>query len=227
MHPRLPAMESTHPAQRCLQCGICCRKGGPSLHLEDRPLVEQGFIHTRHLYTIRRGELARDPIRGELVRVDSDIIKIKGDDDSWACRFLDGDSNRCRIYAHRPLECRALACWDTSRIEQMYDRDRLSRSELLAGIEGLWALIEDHERRCSYDRIQGWLEGITGPDAEKARAQLTEIKTYDAELRKLMVSRGCIEPDMLDFLLGRPVERVLRAHHRAESGTAQRSNSKG
>jgi Fe-S-cluster containining protein len=182
-------------------------------------LVEQGFIHTRHLYTIRRGELARDPIRGGLVRVDSDIIKIKGSDGSWACRFLDGASNRCRIYEHRPLECRVLECWNTYRLEQVYDRGRLSRSDLLAGIQGLWELIEDHERRCSHDRMRGWLKDLIGPDAEKARLELAEIRAYDAEIRKLLVSRGRLEPGMLDFVLGRPVDQVLRSYGPAASGS--------
>jgi Fe-S-cluster containining protein len=72
------------------------------LHIEDRDLVMQGVIHTRHLYTIRKGEFARDPVRGDLIRVESDIIKIKGSGASWACRFLDEGANACRIYAHRP-----------------------------------------------------------------------------------------------------------------------------
>lgn len=195
-------------AHRCSKCGTCCRKGGPSLHVEDGFLVTQGLIHTRHLYTIRRGELAHDPVRGGLVLVDADIIKIKGSGGSWTCRFLDDASNHCRIYDHRPLECRELECWNTSRLEQVYDRGRLSRRDLLARLDGLWDLIEAHEKSCSYDRIRAWLEGL---DAESMRRRLAEVKTYDAEIRKLMVSRGRLEPDMLDFLLGRPVEQVLRA----------------
>jgi Fe-S-cluster containining protein len=221
------AMKPTAPAQRCSHCGTCCRNGGPSLHLEDRPLVEEGFIQTRYLYTIRKGEWARDPIRGGLMRVPRDIIKIKGRGRSWTCRFLDDNSSLCRIYAHRPLECRELECWDTSRIEKMYDRGRLSRRVLLSGIRGLWELIEDHERRCSHDRIQQWLKAMESPDADKAQARLAEIKAYDAELRKLMVSRGLVKTDQLDFLLGRPVEQVLRAHLPAESGTPGDKASNG
>ena len=204
-------MKPIHHAQHCLNCGTCCRNGGPSLHAEDRRLVEQGFIHTRHLYTIRRGELARDPIRGGLVRVESDIILIKGCGGRWTCRFLDPDTNRCRIYEHRPVECRELECWDTSRIEQMYDRGRLSRSDLLSGIQGLWELVVEHDRRCSHERIQRLLKDTTGPDPAKARLHLSEICAYDVEIRRLMVSRGRLEAAMLDFLLGRPVEQVMRS----------------
>lgn len=211
-------MKPIHATQRCSKCGTCCRNGGPSLHLEDRSLVEQGFIHTRHLYTIRRGEPARDPIRGGLVCIDSDIIKIKGSGGSWTCCFFDEDSNRCRIYDRRPLECRELACWDTSRIEQVYDRRRLSRSDLLAGIQGLWELIADHEQRCSHEQIQIWLKAKTGPDAETARIRLAEISAYDAEIRRRMVSHGRLEAAMLDFLLGRPVEQALRIGYPAAGG---------
>jgi Fe-S-cluster containining protein len=48
----------------CRRCGTCCEKGGPSLHREDRPLVDNGQIPVRHLFTIRRGELAQDNIKG-------------------------------------------------------------------------------------------------------------------------------------------------------------------
>jgi Fe-S-cluster containining protein len=182
-------------------------------------LVENGPVHTRHLYTIRKGELARDQIRGGLIRVESELIKIKGRGRSWTCLFLDEDSDRCRIYAHRPLECRELECWDTARIEQVYDRGRLSRRALLSGLPGRWELIEDHERRCGYDRIRGWLQSMNGPHAREARARLSESQAYDAELRKLLVARGCVEPGQLDFLLGRPVEMVLRIQQRAGCGT--------
>lgn len=201
------------PAHRssCVRCGTCCREGGPALHVEDRELVEQGVIHTRHLYTIRKGEFARDPVRGELVRVDGDVIKIKGRDaSSWVCRFLDEDANACRIYAQRPMECRHLECWNTARFEQIYRLGRLSRKDLLAGVEGLWELIEDHEQRCDYDRIRRRPEGRTGPGAVEVDRDSAEVTRYDAELRRLMVAQGGLEPEMLDFLLGRPVGTVLR-----------------
>jgi len=216
----MKSFQSTHCCQRC---GTCCRNGGPALHLADRRLVEQGLIHTRHLYTIRRGERAQDPIRGGLVRVGVDIIKIKGSGGSWACCFLDIDSNQCRIYENRPLECRELACWDTSRLEQMYERDRLSRRDLLAGMDGLWELIVHHERRCDYDLIFSRRRDMTSPEAETARLHVAEIIAFDAEIRGLMISRGRLEPGMLDFLLGRPVEQVLRIGH---AGDARPSNDK-
>jgi hypothetical protein len=172
--------------------------------------VIQGVIHTRHLYTIRKGEFARDPVRGELIRVDGDIIKIKGLSASWTCRFLDEDANACRIYEDRPLECRQLECRDTARFEQVYRTGRLSRKDLLAGIQGLWELIEDHGRRCDYDRIGPLRECRPNSGAGQVQRDRAETARYDAELRRLMVTQGGLEPEMLDFLLGRPVAVVLR-----------------
>jgi Fe-S-cluster containining protein len=201
---------ATSPRSTCSRCGTCCRKGGPSLHLEDRERVEQGVIHTRHLYTIRRGEWATDPVQGGLIRVDGDIIKIKGRSESWACRFLEDRTGACRIYADRPLECRLLECRDTARLEQAYRRGRLSRRDLLADVKGLWELIEDHERRCGVDGIRRLLERRSGRGRAGVEGELAGMVRYDAEIRRLMVSQGGLEAEMLDFLLGRPVEIVLR-----------------
>jgi Fe-S-cluster containining protein len=133
---------SPSPLPSCSRCGTCCRKGGPALHREDRHLVEQGLIHTRHLYTIRRGEWVHDPITGALVQASGDIIKIKGASGTWACRFFEDGPHTCRIYADRPLECRTLTCWNTAGIERVYEIDRLTREDLISGIAGLWGLVD-------------------------------------------------------------------------------------
>jgi Fe-S-cluster containining protein len=190
------------------------------LHLQDRKLVEEGLIHSRHLYTIRKGELANDPVRGGLIRVEGDVIKIKGRSPAWVCCFFEEDSSTCRIYEHRPLECWQLQCWDTSRLEQMYARDRLSRRDLLVKIKGLWELIAEHERRCDYDRIRGLLESMAGSGKARIQREIEQITRYDGELRKLMIARGGLEPEMLDFLLGRPLVETLPVFRRQVSSTA-------
>lgn len=209
---------STPQPTTCLRCGTCCRKGGPALHQEDRERVEQGVIHTRHLYTIRKGEQATDPVHGGLIRVDGDIIKIKGRGGTWACRFFDDRMGACHIYADRPLECRILECRDTVRFEQAYRFGRLSRRDLLAGIKGLWELIEDHERRCDYDGIRRLLERRSGRGRAGVERDLAGMVRFDAEIRRLMVAQGGLEAEMLDFLLGRPVEQVLRLLERNTDG---------
>jgi Fe-S-cluster containining protein len=197
------------PIFECLRCGTCCEKGGPCFHQEDRQLIEKGVIPTNCLYTIRKGELASDNVRGCLVPVDSDIIKIKGKNDSWTCMFFDKENKGCTIYDERPLECRALKCWDTRALEQIYASNRLTRKDLISDIEGLWDLVKDHKARCNYEKVQKLIKDLAGGESNSARRELLEIIHYDTEIRKLVVSKGGLDPEMLDFLFGRPLTKTI------------------
>ena len=88
----------------CIRCGTCCEKGGPAFHQEDRCLIEKGQIPSRYLFTIRKGEFAYDNVKERLVPVESDIIKIKGKEDTWTCIFFDEENKQCSIYHDRPLD---------------------------------------------------------------------------------------------------------------------------
>ena len=172
-------------------------------------LIEKGAIASKYLYTIRKGELAYDNVKGCLSAVDSDIIKIKGKPDNWTCIFFDEHKNACSIYEDRPLECRALKCWDTREIEQIYARNRLERKDLVSDIEGLWDLIEDHQARCDYLKVQKLIEDLKCSNSRKVRTELLEIIQYDAEIRKLVASKGGLDLEMLDFLFGRPLMKTI------------------
>ncbi|MGD8649962.1 MAG: YkgJ family cysteine cluster protein [Desulfobacterales bacterium] len=193
----------------CIRCGTCCEKGGPGFHQADRMLIEKGVIPSRYLYTIREGELARDNVKGCLKPVESDIIKINGKEDTWTCIFFDEVNKGCTIYDDRPLECRALKCWDTRELEQIYATARLTRKDLVSGIKGLWDLIEDHQTRCDYKKIQKLIKELSGVKPTRARQKLLEIIRYDGEIRNLVISRGGLDADMLDFLFGRPLTQTL------------------
>jgi Fe-S-cluster containining protein len=204
-----PDPDSAAPAESCIRCGTCCEKGGPALHQEDRMLIEKGRIPAKCLYTIRRGESAFDNVKGCLVPVDSDIIKIKGKEDSWTCTFFEEQNRGCAIYNHRPVECRALKCWDTVELEKIYARHRLTRDDLISEVEGLWDLIEDHQARCDYEKIRKLIGDLDGPHPGRARKEMMEIIQYDAEIRKLVLEKGGLDPGMLDFLFGRPLVQTL------------------
>jgi len=113
------------------------------------------------------------------------------------------------------VECRALQCWDTRPIEGLYDRERLSRRDLLQGVGGLWELIEDHERRCDYRRIRALTGRLSGEpsDQRAAMAAVTDMVKYDESLRQLLVENGHTPAGMLDFLLGRPLVQTLPGFH--------------
>ena len=196
-------------ARECGRCGTCCRKGGPSFHHEDRELIDKGLIPSSHLYTIREGELAHDNVRQTIKPVDSDIIKIKGKDDTWMCRFLNEAENSCTIYANRPLECRVLQCWDTKEIERVYAENRLTREDLISEVEGLWGLVADHQKRCDYRIIGKLAKNIDSDKHSNAQQKLAEIIQYDIEIRNLVTEKGGLGPDMLDFLFGRPLVKTI------------------
>jgi Fe-S-cluster containining protein len=193
----------------CRQCGTCCRKGGPSFHLEDRALIDDGRIQAKDLFTIRQGESAYENVQGRILPVKTDIIKIKGKKGVWECTFLDGETSRCAMYEHRPVECRALMCWDTRHIEAIYNRTRLTRRDLLQNVAGLWDLVEDHQRRCDYRFILS-LAGKNGEVRDKAaRKKLFEIVGFDTHIRILTTQQGRIQMALTEFLFGRPLTVTL------------------
>ena len=140
---------------------------------------------------------------------DSDIIKIKGKADTWTCVFFDEPNKQCSIYDDRPLECRVLKCWDTRELEKMYAGRRLTRDNLISEIEGLWDLVKGHQERCDYQKIKKLIDDLNGPSRDRARKELLEIIQYDAEIRKLVVEQGGMDPEMLDFLFGRSLTKTL------------------
>jgi Fe-S-cluster containining protein len=217
--PKKKTLKSKKPAKakqpqsisECKRCGTCCTKGGPSFHYADKALIEDGFIHSKYLYTIRKGEWAYDNVRKCLEAASSDIIKIKEKNDSWTCIFFDETQSACAIYENRPLECRALKCWDTRELVGLYDKKRLTREDLISEIEGLWSLIKDHQQRCNYEIIQKLVNAINSNTGDAgARLELAEIIKFDTEIRKLVVSTAGLEPEMLDFLFGRPLTLTLK-----------------
>jgi Fe-S-cluster containining protein len=198
------------PISECRRCGTCCKKGGPSFHHEDKALIEKGVIHSKYLYTIRKGEMAYDNVRQCLEQISSDIIKLKGKGQSWTCILFDEKLNECTIYENRPIECRALKCWDTKALEDLYARKRLKREDLITDIEGLWGIIKDHQARCNYETIQKLVNAVKSDSGSEARQKLAEIIQFDIEIRKLVVSRGGLDMEMLDFLFGRPLKQTLK-----------------
>lgn len=207
----------------CKGCGACCRKGGPTLHLEDMALIRRGVLPLEALVTLRAGELARDDVAGTLLPLEEETVKIAGTGESdapWHCRFHDRDG-RCGIYVHRPAQCRALLCADTSALEQLYTRARATRAHVLAcAPEGWRELAEAHEEQCALEPLLSPARHA-GRDAEAA-AVLLEAVRYDLAFRELSVERAGVPSAALPCLLGRPLIVFLEAFGlavlRGESG---------
>ena len=200
-------MASDPNITECQRCGTCCQKGGPALHLSDKPLIDEGIIPAKHLYTLRKGELARDPFSEKLTELNTELIKIKGQGDTWTCRFLKIDEVQCRIYTHRPVECRVLKCWDTRKIQDLYFKNRLARIDVLGRIDGLWDLVNEHQNNCSFNTVLDFIKGIrqTGTKDPHLEKKARYVIRYDLEIRSLITRKKKIDPAILDFLFGRPV----------------------
>ena len=91
-----------------------------ALHGEDIKYIDSGVIPLTSLYTIRKDELANDNIKGGLICIPSEIVKIKSMPDDKTCMYFDDANKSCEIYDGRPLECRAMECWNTKKIENIY-----------------------------------------------------------------------------------------------------------
>jgi len=195
----------------CQRCGTCCKKGGPSLHLEDQGLVETGRIPLSALVTIRKGEFVYNGRTGRVQRTKGEFIRIQGREKTgWTCLYWDEQDHSCGIYPDRPIECRALTCWDTAAIEAIYEAPRLTRVELLQNASSEWIeLIRIHEEHCSIDRLVAWLEAAPHADVSQIPS-LQEAIAFDMHFRNLTVERSRIHPNLLPFLFGRPLSVVIR-----------------
>lgn len=197
---------------KCIRCGTCCKKGGPSFHLEDKNLIEKGIIPSKYIYTIRKGERSYDNIKGCFFPAPSDILKIKGQKGSWTCVFLDETNNNCTIYEDRPMECKVLKCWDTREIEKIYSKNRLTRQDLISSIERLWELIVDHQERCSYDLLKFFIDSLNTDKKDESLKGILEIIKYDMNIRELVVQKAGLQSDLTEFLFGRPITDTIKIY---------------
>lgn len=209
--------EKTTVAQTtCKRCGLCCRKGGPALHHQDKALIEKGVIDLQCLYTIRKDEWVYDNVKGCFESAASDIIKIKAQTrasgpQKSACRFFEETANRCTIYSNRPLECRVLKCWDVREAMRTYGENRLTRKDILSHIKGLWEMVEDHDRRCSLVEFRNLLKNRDSAIKNAANQQkLSAMIGYDTHLRELLAQKNHLPADSLDFVFGRPLSEILK-----------------
>ena len=175
--------------------------------------------------TIRQGEPAFDNVTGTIAPAVTDIIKIKGmQQHASSCVFYLCAQQSCAIYGHRPLECKALKCWDTGEIEGIYNCQRLTRRHLVSKVKGLWELVEDHQQRCDYAHIAELAAMITqNRCAEENTQALLELIRYDGHLRELTLKRSNLDPELLTFLFGRPLSFTIKLFRleitRTEKGT--------
>ena len=198
-----PADSRTH----CIRCGECCLNSSPTLQMPDLSEVLDGHIRTTDLYTIRVGELVWDNIQRQMRISDREVIKLKEKEGSKSCLFYNEDENACAIYEHRPIQCRALACWDDSEFMRVYQRPKADRKDLIRN-SNLLKLIDEHNKKCSYLEIDRWVRQIEDM-GEGAVERILGLLKYDHDLRAMAFDRLNIKYEQMDFLFGRPLSKTI------------------
>jgi hypothetical protein len=175
-------------------------------------MVEQGLIALRDIYTIRPGEPVFDNVAGTMQTAATDILKIRSMvGKKPVCCFFETSSSGCAVYDHRPYECRVLECWNPEPLMKVYQHDRLTREDLLANVEGLMELIQDHQDRCSYATVRSLALSIRREEkTASAQQQLMEMIRFDLSLREVTKERSGHDEPMMDFLFGQPLTETIR-----------------
>ena len=196
--------------KHCIRCGTCCLKGGPVLHHEDKEILLSGHVGHQHLVTLRKGELAFNPISGQQEPVEKELIKVLGKGESWACFFYDEEKASCKIYKHRFLECRLLQCWDTSLVMSVIGKNTIVRSDIMNPHEPVMKVIETHEHECSCQEVETLISTISfGKDKSNARKKLLELVRKDLAIRSYAMSELELKAEFELFIFGRPLYKII------------------
>ncbi len=196
----------------CKRCGTCCCSGGPALHIEDRELVMEARLLPVHLITYRKGEPAWDPSKRELVALPQEMIKIRTVEGSTTCILYNSSDAACSIYEQRPVECRALKCWDTTDIEALFLKDLLQRDMLFSGSGTLKQLVDAYEKAIPVEDILFFCNVVKTADAEETGRALSHMKLVekvDTEFRQKACETLGLGRDDLLFYFGSPAKDIF------------------
>ncbi|MBT3257152.1 MAG: YkgJ family cysteine cluster protein [Deltaproteobacteria bacterium] len=202
MEPQIE-VKKTH----CTRCGECCLAAGPSLQKSDLPLFFNHVLDSTHLYTIRKGELVRDNINDALKFTDQEIIKLKDRETGKGCILYDDGEKACTIYADRPSQCRAFACWDSEEFKAVFAEPKATRKDIIRD-PNLLRLISAHEKTCDYQVISHYVKQIQQKGDSIIR-EVLKILQYDQDIRRLTHEKLGIDPRELDLLYGRPLTETI------------------
>ena len=193
------------PRTHCIRCGECCLHSSPTLHAKDLAQVVGGSIRPDHLYTIRKGELVRDNVRGGIAPADQEMIKLR--DKKGGCVFYTAEEMACSVYENRPAQCASLKCWDTAEFLELYRSPKLQRQDVIEnGV--LLGLIEEQEKRCSYAALSDYVRRISD-EGEKAVEKILDLLKFDFHLRPFLAEKLGLRVEEMDFFFGRPLTETI------------------
>jgi Fe-S-cluster containining protein len=194
----------------CRRCGTCCRQGGPALHGPDLDLIRTGRLQLDDLITVRRGELAFQPLGTCPEPVHHEFLKLAGQGGTWCCAFYNHKTMGCSRYDHRPMACSVLDCTDTGPLLDLAGQDLLTRFDCLSSDDPLLPAIREHEQTCPCPDLETIRRDLDAPmitatllaDLEAAVQSDLSFRSRIAASHRLSVPREL-------FAFGRPLFQLL------------------
>lgn len=186
----------------CVQCGECCRRGSPTLLLEDLEILQSGGIPWEKLVTLRRGEPVRSAFEDKPAILVDERIKLQERPGTHECVLFDHATNQCTVYANRPMQCRAQACWDPQEARSLENEPYLTRRDIFKNVELLLELMVEHDQRCAFDKLNAAFMRL----AESAEASLDEVLqlvAFEDHFRTFFAEQLKIPADNLNLVFGR------------------------
>jgi Fe-S-cluster containining protein len=188
----------------CLGCGQCCRRSGPALFVEDRDLIESGRLDPAFLLTLRAGERGFSPIEDRVVVIEHEMVMVKSGP-GQGCPWHD-PAIGCRIYDHRPRQCRQLKCWNPESMTGLADLEPLSRGRISLD-ELTETLVARQADEAAFWRLAEAVRAYAAGDAS-APGRAVELMEADLALRR-DAERAGLDPAGFEFWFGRPLVTVL------------------
>jgi Fe-S-cluster containining protein len=164
-------------------------------------------MRTSDLYTIRRGELVRDNLCEEMRITEEELIKVREKEGGRGCIHYEEHNKACKIYDHRPAQCKVLKCWDTGEFLKLYLRPKAKREHIVSD-RIILDLIERHEERCSYESLDGHVKEIEGK-GEAAVQEILDMLKFDYMFRPFVSAKMGVSSNDMDFLFGRPLSKTI------------------
>ncbi|WP_163339671.1 YkgJ family cysteine cluster protein [Desulfopila sp. IMCC35008] len=195
--------------ESCKQCGQCCVNGGAALHGPDLGLIQSGRIPQSNLITLRKGEMAHNPVVGKVQPLEQELVKLKGTGKQWNCCYFDIGSTGCSLYEHRPLACRVLQCWDPEKILDMVNRDTLTRRDIIGEDDPLWPLIVEHDGTFPCPDFLS-LPDLAAGEPNVSKQDLQNIVNGDLRFRDKVSKEHSLKVSDELFYFGRPLFQLLQ-----------------
>ena len=207
--PGMDTLSNSSRKTSCDACGSCCRQGGPALHSQDRGLVREGILRFEDLITVRKGELALQPLSDEPQEVTSEFLKLKGQGRDWCCCFYNFEAKGCTIYEHRPVACRLLDCTHPDELLAIAGRDLLNRLDLITEDDPLRPFVKLHEEHCACPPLDGLVDRLAA-GGSNALEPLIRLINLDIGIRSKATRECGLSVDLELFYFGSPLFQLLQ-----------------